>query len=268
MAGNDVIFGLGMAVAVGAAARSTWSPCGLSMLSSITPFGERSRGHRYGVTAAWFVIGATIGGATLGAAAALLAGGASGIGLSAHPAVVAVVAVAGALLAASVDTGAFGDWLPLFRRQVDDAWLARYRSWVYGAGFGWQIGVGVATYIMTAAVFLIVLLGALTTSPVEALVVCTAFGVARGLAVLLTSRAGSPDRLRVLHRRLERVREPVRWTVIGAEAVVAVVAAVAVGAGWPVAGAAVATGLVAAMVATETRRRRARRRDLAWPGTS
>src|SRR5262245_28638289 len=49
---------LGVVVAVAAAVRSTWSPCGLSMLSSITPFGERSRGHRYSVTAAWFVVGA------------------------------------------------------------------------------------------------------------------------------------------------------------------------------------------------------------------
>ena len=32
--------------AVIAAARSTWSPCGLSMLSSITPLAEQGRGHR------------------------------------------------------------------------------------------------------------------------------------------------------------------------------------------------------------------------------
>ena len=54
--GNDVIVGLGVAVtAVAAAARSTWSPCGLSMLSSITPFGEHGRRHRYAVTATWYL---------------------------------------------------------------------------------------------------------------------------------------------------------------------------------------------------------------------
>ena len=42
-------------VAVAAAVRSTWSPCGLSMLSTITPFGERAKGHSYRATAAWFV---------------------------------------------------------------------------------------------------------------------------------------------------------------------------------------------------------------------
>ena len=46
-----------------AAARSTWSPCGLSMLSSITPFGEHGRRHRYAVTATWYLVGAVAGGA-------------------------------------------------------------------------------------------------------------------------------------------------------------------------------------------------------------
>ena len=49
-----------------AAVRSTWSPCGQSMLSQITPFTERARHHRFGVTAGWFVVGSVVGGATLG----------------------------------------------------------------------------------------------------------------------------------------------------------------------------------------------------------
>ncbi len=60
-------------VATGAASRSTWSPCGLSMLSTITPVSERGRGHRYRATAAWFVLGAALGGATLGSVMALMA---------------------------------------------------------------------------------------------------------------------------------------------------------------------------------------------------
>jgi len=50
------------AVAVVAAVRSTWSPCGLSMLATITPLAERARGHRYGVTVTWFVLGSVLGG--------------------------------------------------------------------------------------------------------------------------------------------------------------------------------------------------------------
>src|SRR4051812_44691871 len=46
---------LGVLVAVAAAVRSTWSPCGQSMLSQLTPVGEASRGYRYRTTAAWFI---------------------------------------------------------------------------------------------------------------------------------------------------------------------------------------------------------------------
>jgi len=60
-------------LAVAAAVRSTWSPCGLSMLSTVTPVAERARGHRYWVTACWFLAGAVLGGATLGLVAAALA---------------------------------------------------------------------------------------------------------------------------------------------------------------------------------------------------
>jgi len=44
---NATILVLGLAVAVAAAVRSTWSPCGQSMLSQLTPVGEASRGYRY-----------------------------------------------------------------------------------------------------------------------------------------------------------------------------------------------------------------------------
>ena len=44
-------------VAVVAAARSTWSPCGVSMLATVTPLAEQGRGHRYRSTATWFIVG-------------------------------------------------------------------------------------------------------------------------------------------------------------------------------------------------------------------
>ena len=157
-----------LVVAVAAAIRSTWSPCGLSMLSTVTPLAERSRGHRFGVTAAWFVVGATLGGATLGLVAAALAVGVRALGPSAEPVATAWPRVA-ALVAGGLRHRAVrvGD-CPFHRRQVDELWLGRYRPWVYASGFGWQIGVGVATYIMTAAVYLVVVLAALTASPAGA----------------------------------------------------------------------------------------------------
>jgi hypothetical protein len=223
------------------------------MLSSITPFGERSRGHRYGVTATWFVLGSLIGGICLGAGTAVLAMAVSGLGLPSHPAAVSVIAAASAFAAASVDAGLFGDRLPIMRRQVDEGWLSRYRPWFYGAGFGWQIGVGVVTYVMTAAVFLLIVLGGLTGRPLAAVALGALFGLARGLTVLLTSRARTPERLRSLHLRMDQAGPLVRGVVI---AVQIGVAAVALAAEWLMAGVIIAAAMVAtAAVAWSLHRR-------------
>jgi hypothetical protein len=247
---------LGSLVAVAAAVRSTWSPCGLSMLSSITPFGERGRGHRYGVTAAWFVVGAVLGGATLGAVAAggAAALAAAGVRPASHLGALLAVAVVASLGGAALDAGVFGDVIPLWRRQVDDGWLRRFRSWVYGIGFGWQIGAGVVTYIMTAAVFVTVVLAALTASPWWAAGIVTGFGTVRGLAVLLTARASTPERLRVLHRRLADAGPAVRWAVISVQAGAGLTAAGDALGGAAGAAGAVAGGAVLALVVGARRR--------------
>jgi hypothetical protein len=207
-------------VAVGAAARSTWSPCGLSMLSTITPVGESGKGHRYRATAAWFVLGAAAGGITLGSVMALMAGA---VRAASFPsAVLGLLALAAALAAAASDSGVARVRVPIHRRQVNERWLDRYRPWVYGAGFGWQIGVGVATYITTAAVYLMVVLAVLTGRPLVALAVGTAFGVLRGLAVLLTQRLNSPSALRAFHRRFADRGRAVGRMVTALEATAAV----------------------------------------------
>jgi len=188
-----------LAVALAAAIRSTWSPCGLSMLSTITPFSERGKGHRYGVTAAWFISGAVVGGLTLGGVAALLAVGVRSLNLSAT--VVGIAALTAILVAMVSDAALARHRLPFHRRQVNERWLDAYRPWVYGAGFGWQIGCGLATYITTASVYLLVVLAALAGNPLVALAVGGWFGVIRGLAVLLTARLEDPGALLAFHRR-------------------------------------------------------------------
>jgi hypothetical protein len=231
-----------VAVAVAAAVRSTWSPCGLSMLSTITPFGERAKGHSYRATAGWFVVGATLGGATLGTLMALLA-----LAVQAVPAPAAttgVVALAAALLAAASDSGIAGVRLPVHRRQVNERWLDRYRPWVYGAGFGWQIGTGLATYITSAAVYLTVVLGALTGRPALALALGTGFGFLRGMAVLLTRDLADPSELRAFHRRFLEVGPLAGRLVIGAE-----LASAAAMAAWLRSPAALAVVALAAAVA-------------------
>ncbi|HYI61609.1 MAG TPA: hypothetical protein VEW93_07370 [Acidimicrobiales bacterium] len=218
---------LASVVAVAAAARSTWSPCGLSMLSTITPIGERGRNHRYGSTAAWFIAGAVLGGATLAFGAALLAAGVAALDLGGTTRVGIAAVLAAITLASDLNLGGFR--LPSHTRQVNETWLDQYRSWVYGGGFGWQIGVGLATYVTTAAVYLMIGLAALTASPVAAFVIVTGFGVVRGLAVLLGRSLVTPQRMLDLHRRLEELLPTAQRAIV---LVQAVVLAVAAGAAW------------------------------------
>lgn len=186
-------------VAIAAAARSTWSPCGVSMLATVTPLAERGRGHRYRTTVSWFVAGAVLGGATLGLVTALLALAVRAADLSPH--VQALVGLAAAALAGASDLRLGGFSLPVHHRQVNERWLDGFRPWVYGIGFGWQIGTGLATYIMTAAVYLTVVLGALTGSLWAALAIGMVFGLVRGLAVLLGRHIDGPAALAEFHRR-------------------------------------------------------------------
>jgi len=206
-------------VAVIAAARSTWSPCGVSMLATVTPLAERGRGHRYSSTATWFIIGGTVGGATLGLVMATLALGVR----TASPSTVAlaVVACAVALLAAASDTRLGGFRLPFHSRQVNERWLDQFRPWVYGAGFGWQIGAGLVTYIRTAALYLMMVLAALTASPTVALAIGALFGLTRGLAVLLGRHITSPAALAAFHRRFTAAGTVVLAIVVTCELVVA-----------------------------------------------
>lgn len=233
---------LASCIAVGAAARSTWSPCGLSMLSTITPMAERSRGRRWGLTASWFVLGAVLGGATLGLLAVLGALGLGALGLSTST--VLGLAAAAALVAAAMDLG-IGTEMPHHRRQVDEVWLDQYRSWVYGLGFGWQIGTGLSTYIMTAAVYLTVVLAALTGSPWLAMGIAVLFGLVRGLAIFLGVRLVEPVRLMHFHERFDALGPVVRHAVIGLQLSVAVIAATAaVGLAGALVAVAVGAGLV------------------------
>jgi hypothetical protein len=191
------------------------------MISAINPFTEAARGHRYSLTACWFVGGSLVGGALLGGIGVI---GALLISLMSIPAVVvAAVGAAGSVVAIASDCSFAGFRLPNHPRQVNERWLGQYRRWCYAAGFGVQIGSGIATYIMSAAVYLTVLLGALSGSPGVALLLGLLFGAVRGSAVLLSAGATDPAALRRLHRRLDLL-EP--WSLRAAVLVEGVAAVV------------------------------------------
>jgi hypothetical protein len=253
-------------VAIAAAVRSTWSPCGLSMLSTITPLGERGRGRRYAATTAWFVAGAVLGGATLGASAAVLA---LGVGALHWPGpTTRWAAVVVCMLAAVSDAGVRGMRLPVHHRQVNERWLDQFRPWVYGMGFGWQIGSGLATYVMTAGVYLVIALGALSGSAAAAVALAVVFGTVRGLAVFLGRHITGTDALVAFHRRFVALGPASRRMVVGVEAAAAGTLALAVW--WPLvpAVAVIVAAIAVAVVAVTGAGIAARRARLARLGAT
>jgi hypothetical protein len=218
-----------------AALRGMWSPCGLSMLSTLNPVSERARGHRFWATSCWYVFGAVVGGALLGVGCAVLA---FGFGrLDAAPDVRWSLALVGAGIAVLSDVRIGGWSLPLHPRQVDERWVDRYRRWLYASGYGLQIGTGVATYVMTAGVYLVAWLATLTGSPMQAFAGCVAFGLVRGMSVAVSAMGSTPEALRALLRRVDS------WASVSALLATAGCATVGVVAAGHVAGVLPATGV-------------------------
>src|SRR5947208_1403835 len=121
------------------------------MLASIHPLGERARHNRWTITVTAYLIASVIGGALTGSLAALVGSAvssATGVTVPFEARGLAAVAI----LATITDAIARGR-VPSWRRQVNEDWLNRYRGWVYGAGFGFQLGTGVLTIITTASVY-------------------------------------------------------------------------------------------------------------------
>jgi hypothetical protein len=175
------------------------------MLASITPLGERGRQSTWGITVGAFLLAAVGAGVLTGAALGwvgwrLLAG----IGPQARLAALAGVAV----IALALD--ALPMRVPGPRRQVDERWRTQFRGWVWGGGYGAQLGVGVGTVVQSAATYLALSAAVLSGGPGRGAVIVGLFGLARGLQPLATWRVRRPDRLVSFHARLGRWRGAVR----------------------------------------------------------
>ena len=126
------------------------------------------------------------------------------------------------LLGAGVlpDVGAGGLRLPTVRRQVNEDWLRRYRGWVYGVGFGAQLGVGFATIASLSAVYLTFSAALLASSPQAGALIGGAFGLTRAGAQFAVVRVDGIDRLASVASRLRRWDQPARLVAVGAETTV------------------------------------------------
>jgi hypothetical protein len=182
------------------------------MLGSITPLGERSRGRRWGVTVTAFGLAAGAAGAALGAVLGA-AGGLVAISAGARTGLLGVAVAAAVVVDATPGLRAPGP-----RRQVNEAWLHRYRGWVYGAGFGLQLGLGVTTIVSTAAVYATGAAAFLAGSAGAGAAVGAAFGLARAATLFAAGRVDEPGALAVLDRRLETWERPARLAALVAEA--------------------------------------------------
>jgi len=143
------------------------------MLGSITPLGERGRGSRWGVTVTAYLFGSVAGGAAFGAALGWI-GSPLDLSPNARLALLGVAIVIGI----AFDLGVGGLRLPSTHRQVDEAWRASYRGWVWGLTFGAQLALGVITVVTTALVYVTWLGAGLAGSLGAGALVGSAFGLA------------------------------------------------------------------------------------------
>jgi sulfite exporter TauE/SafE len=188
------------------------------MLASITPLGERSRRQHWGVTVAALAVGATAAAAALGAVLGVLG---SVLPPAPAPRALALAAIVAAAVLLDIRAA-----VPTHRRQVDEGWLRRYRGWVYGVGFGAQLGVGLATVVTTAAVYAALVAELLAPSVTWAAAIGATFGLGRALPLLLARRIRSPRELAAFHRRFAGSERAARAAAIALQALV--VAAIAV----------------------------------------
>jgi hypothetical protein len=175
------------------------------MLASITPLGERGRHRRWGITIGAFVLGATgagvLVGALLGAAGAIVLPASAG----AHGRLLALAIAVLVAIALDASPGA----IPGPRRQVDERWLYQYRGWVYGLGYGTQLGVGVSTVVSSAATYVALFAAFLTASAGRGALVLGCYGALRGLTPLAAAHVRTPQQLLALHVRLLGARDVV-----------------------------------------------------------
>jgi hypothetical protein len=172
------------------------------MLASITPLGERGRQSQWAVTVSAFLIGATAAGAGAGA----LAGALGGIVLGNEIAWRARLALLAVALALAIIADVLPGAVPGPRRQVNERWLDQFRGWVYGLGFGAQLGLAITTVVSSAATYVALLAAFLTGDPRRGALVLACFGATRGFTPLAAARIRRPDQLLALHARLERWR--------------------------------------------------------------
>ena len=194
------------------------------MLASITPLGERGRQSTWGTTVTAFALGASATGMAAGAGLGELGTRIIPRGVGAEPRLgVLVVALLGALV---LDT--FPRAVPGPSRQVNHSWLDEYRGWVYGLGYGAQLGLGATTVVTSAGTYAALVAALLSGSALSGALIFGCYGAVRGITPLAAARIRTTGQLLTAHVRLARWRHAATW---GGRAGLAAAAALAL-TGW------------------------------------
>lgn len=167
----------------------SWSPCGLSSVETIgSGLGRKPTRAARLLTLASFTAFSVLGGIVTFGGVSLI-GGAVGLDLSVQL-TIGLAAVA-ALLAGTADLR-FLPVVPQVRNQVPEAIRHRLPLLATGALYGLLLGLGFTTYLLTYAMWALLLASFVLSTPVVGLTVGVAFGVGRALPVLIL--AGRYDR--------------------------------------------------------------------------
>jgi hypothetical protein len=98
---------------------------------------------------------------------------------------------------------------------VNEGWLHKYRGWAYGAGFGFQLGLGLTTVVESSAVYLTFTAALLSASVVVGALVGSVFGLTRGATIFLTKATVDYESLTALQARVDRLRPLARRVLLG-----------------------------------------------------
>jgi MFS family permease len=210
---------VGAIVAVLGALRAAFSPCGQSMLASLTPYAEVARGSRWSITTASFSAGAVmagaLGGLIWGGVGSLLPGGRWHL----------IAAAIALITALCIDATPLRRRLPLTKRQVNEDWMVTYRGWIYGVGFGAQLGLGFITLVACASIYATFAIELLSGSVVAGIAIGAIFGATKAAALLPAGRAKERHSLLALHRRLLALEQLSIGAVVVAELAAVVIVA-------------------------------------------
>jgi hypothetical protein len=150
------------------------------------------------MTYSWFVFGALVGGLALSMALIAL----RQLGGLLPPSVILAAGFAGA--AALVGASILAWTPPSLERQVDHRWLDRYRGWVIGAGFGFQLGAGVLTRIPSLGLYVLALCALLGAPPSALLISGVGYAALRGMSAAPGGWVNSPHDLQHLMHIIAR----------------------------------------------------------------